>query len=134
MRLAARSTAASPLDALVETLAGLARDVETPEQMANSLSLLLIDLTDAQFYQHVRAVTETMLLESRALLDRAVAAHELIRCDTARLARAVQTTFDGALILWAIDRQGALMDRVRDELGFLLDPFRVGSNQLRVEG
>ena len=31
----------------------------------------------------------------------------------------------GALILWAIDRQGALIDRVRDELTFLLQQFRV---------
>jgi AcrR family transcriptional regulator len=117
---AARATESSPLTALTEALAGLVREVETPEQMANSLSLLLIDLTDPDFYRHVQAFTATMRLEIQAFLDAAVVAHTLLPCDTARLARAVQTTFNGALILWAIDRQGALVDRVRDELHFLL--------------
>src|SRR5436190_8584061 len=122
---AARATDSSPLAALVEALAGVARDIETPEQLANSISLLLIDLTDPDFYRHVQGFTETMLREIHALLDAAVEAGELAPCDTARLARAVQTMFNGALILWAIDRQGTLVDRVRGELCFLLAPDRV---------
>jgi AcrR family transcriptional regulator len=119
---AGRTAVSSPLDTLIEVLAGIARDVETPEQMANNLSMLLIDLTDADFYVHARAFTQTMLVEIQALLAAAVEAGELIPCDTARLARAVQTTFNGALILWAIDRDGGLVERIRNELTFLLAP------------
>lgn len=125
---AARATHASPLTALIEALAGVAADVETPEQLANSISLLLIDLTDPDFYRHAQAFTATMLQEIQALLDTAVEAGELAPRDTARLARAVQTTFNGVLILWAIDRQGALVARVRDELRFLLQ--QTGSERL----
>jgi AcrR family transcriptional regulator len=121
---AVRASAASPLEALVEALAGIAHDVETPEQMANSISLLLIDLIDADFYVHARAFTATMLAEIQVLLDAATEAQQVIPCDTARLARAVQTTFNGTLILWAIDREGTLVERIRGELGFLLGPFR----------
>src|SRR5437870_4382568 len=105
---ATRATVASPLIALIEALAGAAHDIETPEQMANSISFLLIDLTDPDFYRHAQAFTASMRREIKVLLDAAIEAHELTPCDTARLAQAVQTTFNGALILWAIDRQGAL--------------------------
>jgi AcrR family transcriptional regulator len=131
---AARATDASPLEALVEALAGVARDVETPEQMANSISLLLIDLTDPDFYRHVQVFTQTMLREIQGLLDAAVTAHELAPCDTTRLARAVQTTFNGALILWAIDREGTLVDRVRAELRYLLQQTSSKQTSRRVEG
>ena len=97
------------------------RGRETPEQMANSISLLLIDLTDPDFYEPVRAFAATMRQEVQSLLYAAVEVGELPPCDTARLARAVQTTFNGTLILWAIDRQGALAERVRDELRYLLE-------------
>lgn len=121
---AARASTPSPLAALVEALDGIARDIDTPEQMANSVSLLLIDLTDPDFYQHARAFIATMLAEIEAFLAAAVDAQELIPCDTLRLARAVQTTFNGALILWAIDREGALIERIRAEVAFLLEPFQ----------
>ena len=121
---AARASVPSPLSALIEGLASVAHDVQTPEQMANSISLLLIDLTDPDFYQHTQAFTATMLREIQTLLDAAVDARELPPGDTARLARAVQTTFNGALILWAIDRQGTLVDRVRDDLQYLFDVRR----------
>jgi len=44
--------------------------------------------------------------------------------DTARLAQAVQTTYNGALITWAILRRGRLETWLRRELDTLLAPYR----------
>ncbi len=58
-----------------------------------------------------------------SLLERAVARGELVECDVDGLARAVQTTYNGALILWAINGDGELPEWVRRDVAFLLDPF-----------
>jgi hypothetical protein len=46
----------------------------------------------------------------------------LAPCDTARLARAVQATIGGSLMQWAIDRDGKLRKRLREDLETLLKP------------
>ena len=56
----------------------------------------------------------------KALLDEACAGGELQRCDTNRLARAVQTMIGGSLLQWAIDRDGPVKERLREDLDALL--------------
>jgi hypothetical protein len=56
----------------------------------------------------------------RRLLDEAVGVGELRPCDTDRLAGAVQNTYNGALITWAIYREGRLDDWIEVELDTLL--------------
>lgn len=58
-----------------------------------------------------------------SLLKRAVEQDELVECDVDGLARAVQTTYNGALIMWAINGDGELSEWVRRDVAFLLDPF-----------
>ena len=98
--------------------------VASPEAMANQLAFLQIDLADPEFHrlalEHARAVRT----EVQALLDAAVERGELRAADTARLARAVQTTYNGALITWAIHREGRLETWLRRELDTLLAPHR----------
>ena len=48
---------------------------------------------------------------------------ELTAVDTARLAQGVQTTYNGALITWAIHRRGRLGPWLRRELDTLLAPY-----------
>jgi hypothetical protein len=60
-----------------------------------------------------------------ALLRRAVAAGELEGADPVELARSLQVTFNGALVSWAIERDGALTDYLRRELEARLEPYRV---------
>ena len=59
-----------------------------------------------------------------SLLDAAVAADELQPCDTARLVRAVQMTYNGSVLTWAVHGRAGIEDWLRDDLGRLLSPAR----------
>jgi AcrR family transcriptional regulator len=114
---AARERTDSPLDALVEALVDLTRHVSTPEAMANSIAFLQIDLSDPEFHERALASMRRMRELMAALLDEAVAAGELPRdTDVAPLADSVMNAYNGALITWAIFREGTLADRLRREL------------------
>ena len=63
-----------------------------------------------------------MHAEIKQLLDDAVTEGTLQRCDTTRLARAVQGLIGGSLLQWAIDRDGKAADRLREDLDSLLKP------------
>jgi hypothetical protein len=57
------------------------------------------------------------------LLDEAVAARQLLRCDTKELAGLLQQLHDGAMLGWAVFREGTLEGWVRREVGALLRPY-----------
>lgn len=120
----ARAQNRSPLAALSAALAGLARGLDTPEALSNSLAVLQIDLRDPEFRRHALDHARAMRAEIQSLLAVAVAAGELVPCDRARLARAIQVTYNGSLLIWAIERDGPLADWLRDDLDQLLRPFR----------
>jgi len=60
------------------------------------------------------------------LLDGAVAARELRACNTGELARLIQEINSGAMIDWAVYRQGSLAAWMRRSLEALLAPYRLG--------
>ena len=124
LREAARRSR-SPLRALQNGLVRMSAFVSSPESMANQLAFLQIDLADPEFHALAHAHAVAVRDEIAVLLDAAVAADELAPCDTKRLAQAVQTTFNGALITWAIHRRGRVDGWVRRELETLLEPRRV---------
>ena len=92
--------------------------------MANHLAFLQIDLSDPEFHQLALAYTTAVREEIKRLLDAAVEAGELEATDTSRLAQGVQTTYNGAMITWAIYRKGRLDTWLRRELDTLLAPYR----------
>ena len=114
----------SPLRALLAGLADTSARVTSPETMANHLAFLQIDLSDPEFHQLALAYTTAVREEIKRLLDAAVEAGELEATDTSRLAQGVQTTYNGALITWAIYRKGRLDAWLRRELDTLLAPYR----------
>jgi AcrR family transcriptional regulator len=120
----AREVSHSPLETLLTVLLGMTRTVATPEALSNSLAFLQLDLRDPEFHRHALDHTHAMRMQIQSLLDAAVEAGELTVSDTARLARAVQVTFNGALVMWAIEREETLAGRLQDELEWLLHPFR----------
>jgi AcrR family transcriptional regulator len=121
---AVRAAHTSPLAALVAAATEMARCFTSPEEMANHLAFLQIDLSDADFHRLMLDHSRRVLAGYRALLDEAVAAGELAPCDTARLARAVGALAGGSLIAWAVYREGRAEAWVRDDLAALLDPYR----------
>ncbi len=116
----------SPLRALTAGLVDMSAGVASPEAMANQLAFLQIDLGDPEFHELALAHTSVVREEVEAILERAIAAGELAGEDPARLARAVQTTYNGALITWGIYRRGRLASWLRRELETLLAPHRAG--------
>lgn len=107
----------SPLAALVDALVAMTAGVRTPEAMANSVAFLQLDLTDPEFGELTRSAMRDLRALIEAQLRAAVDAGELgAEVDPARLAEAVEVTYNGAMITWAIHRQGGLDDYMRRSL------------------
>lgn len=121
---AARARHESPLKALIELYAECTAFAPTPEAMANGLAWLQNDLTDPDF--HAITLDQFCIIrdETKKLLDGAVTARELRPCDTAQLARLIQHVNGGAMLAWAVYRQGSVASWVRRELVALLLPYR----------
>ncbi len=104
-----------PVRALIDGMADRTKDL-TPVALSNHLAFLQMDLADPEFRQlageHARAVREQIQI----CLDAAVAAGQLSTQDTARLARSVQVAYNGAVLSWALEPEGRLDDRVRQEI------------------
>jgi AcrR family transcriptional regulator len=112
------------LAALIAAATEMTRHVRSPEEMANHLAFLQIDLSDPDFYRLMLESSRRILEGYRRLLDEAVASGDLAPCDTRRLARAVGALASGSLIGWAVHREGTAERCVRADLAVLLDPYR----------
>jgi AcrR family transcriptional regulator len=124
---AARDKHKSPLNTLIELYGECTGFASTPEELANGLAYLQIDLTDEEFrvlalrqFREIRSATEKLLGE-------AMAARELRPCDTSKLARLMQSVFHGSMIAWGIYREGTVVAWVRADIEGLLAPFRRGN-------
>lgn len=125
---AIRAEHPSPLAALVASATHMARMATTPEELANGLAFLQLDLSDKRFHELALENSVRIHAGYRALLDEAVAAGEVAKCDTQALARAVGAISGGSLIGWAIHRQGTAVKWVTADLETLLAPYRRGSS------
>jgi AcrR family transcriptional regulator len=114
------SVESSPLEALVDGLAGMAGPTQTPGEIANHLSFLQLDLTDPEFRALAQAHSRAFQRAVAVLLEQAVAAGEIPSGDTDQLAHSVQVAFSGTLVQWAIDGSGSLADALRREIRLLL--------------
>jgi AcrR family transcriptional regulator len=121
-----RATHRSPLAAVYGVAECVAAMAATPETLSNSLAFLQMDLVDPEFHEHALAHSRGMQAGIKALLDEAVTEGELQRGDTRRLTHAVQAIIGGSLLQWAIDRDGKVVDRMREDLDALLKPRLAG--------
>ncbi len=126
-----RAAHRSPLAALCAAFEESTHMCETPETLANSLAFLEIDLTDPDFHRIALQNSKDMMAGYRALLDEAVAAGELVPCDTKRLVRALCALSSGSLLSWAILREGTVTQWLRDDIETLLQPYRARNKKRR---
>jgi AcrR family transcriptional regulator len=126
-----RAAHPSPLAALRATADCVAGMAATPGELANHLAFLVMDLTDPDFHRPALEHARAFVAELKALLDDAVAGGELKRCETAGLARLVQELINGALVTWAIFREGTAQQWVRLDLEALLAPYLVAAGRRR---
>ena len=121
---AVRQAHRSPYAALIAAATELTRHMKTPEELANGLAFLQMDVSDPDFHRLALGHSKQVIAGYRALLDEAVKAGELAKCNTARLARAVGAVSGRSLIAWAIHREGTAEKWVKDDLATLLAPYR----------
>jgi AcrR family transcriptional regulator len=113
----------SPLRALLSLADCMMAIGTTPAEIANSLAFLQIDLTDPDFHRHAAAGAAETQHGLVTLIRDAIAAGELVRCDAARLARALQATMSGSLLGWAIVGQGSLRRWMKRDFETVLRPY-----------
>ena len=114
----------SPVAALLGLAECMSLMGSTPDEVAHSLAFLQIDFTDPAFLGSAQASALGMREGIRALIRDAVAAGELRRCDSLRLARALHATLNGSILDWVIHRQGPMAPAIRRDLRMVLDPYR----------
>ena len=113
----------SPLKALIELYVACSSFAPTPEAVANGLAYLQNDITDPDFRAITLAQFRAIHAGTKKILDEAVAARELVKCDTAQLARLIQQVNGGSMLDWAVFREGTLADWIRRDLEALLCPY-----------
>jgi AcrR family transcriptional regulator len=119
-----RAAHRSPLATLMAAATLMTEHTVNPEELANHLAFLQIDLSDPDFHRLTLDMSTRTVAGYKALLDEAIAAGELTPCNTARLARATNAVAGGALIAWAIHREGTAKAWVTADLMTLLEPYR----------
>ncbi|WP_281398149.1 TetR/AcrR family transcriptional regulator [Actinomadura alba] len=113
----------SALGTLVALTVESAAVMATPESFANHLAFLCMDLGDPQLYERALAIHRTQKRVIEELLTEAAGTGELrAGSDAAALARTVQAIIAGAGLTWALEREGTLEQRLRQELDVVLSP------------
>ncbi|WP_242902450.1 TetR/AcrR family transcriptional regulator [Actinomadura terrae] len=118
-----RRSHGSALEALAALTVESMAEMTTPETFANHLAFLCMDLGDPQLYERALAIHRTQTRAIEDLLAEAAGTGELrAGTDAAALARSVQAIIAGAGLTWALEREGALEQRLRHELHVVLSP------------
>ena len=120
----ARRRSRTALGALEDALAGLASSIEDPDEVANHLAFLALDLADPDFRAHAARDTGAFREGIESLLREAAAAGELAARTRRPLAEVLQAAYHGALLMWAIERGGSPERRVREHVRLVLRPYR----------
>jgi AcrR family transcriptional regulator len=120
-------TAGGPaLDRLILGLVHAVDSETTAQEMANSVSLLQIALADSEFHESTRDGALRLRAKIVERLREATANSEL-RPDTDidALAELIEITYHGAMIAWAIHRDGPLTTSLSARFTQLLKPYRL---------
>ncbi|MGW6506438.1 TetR/AcrR family transcriptional regulator [Streptomyces niveus] len=111
----------SALAALTALLVESTEPMRTPQTYANHLAFFSLDLGEPDFHAHALTVHRAERRAVEELLTAAVAAGELrAGTDVRPLARSVQAMSSGAGLVWALDREGTLARRMRQEIDEVL--------------
>ena len=121
---AIRTAHPDPLDALRDIVRCYARMAPTPEAVSNGLAFLQVDLSDPDFHKFAHAQAQATLVELKKVLDDAVKAGQLVRCNTKRLAFALHAMIGGSMVAWAVLREDTSEKTMQDAVEMLLAPYR----------
>jgi AcrR family transcriptional regulator len=115
----------SPIDCLYAAAVERFSVFDMPDTLANRFSFILIELSDPEFRTYVADSTAKAVSGYKTMLDNAVAAGELDSgFDSQIVAETIHSMTLGSLMMWAILRDGAPGDRIRQNLDALIRPLQ----------
>jgi len=122
----------SPLGTL-RTAAGMyASLADSPRAAVRNLAYLLNDLGDPALRRHLLRMSRSARGWYEKLLTEAIVAGELHRATDVRpLARLVEAALRGSFLSWAVYREGAADDWLREDLEAVLRPYLTSSGNRR---
>lgn len=123
---AAAAAGDSPLDALYAAALDRADPTHGPENVANGLAFMLLEINDPDFHAISVASAKQAIDAYKVMLDNAIEVGELCEngLDTLDLAETVHSVTLGSLMMWVILRDGATKPQTRRDLDTLLRPYR----------
>ena len=132
---ALRASHHGPLATLRAYAACMADLAPNPEALLRNLAYLQVDLADEALRAHLAANGRATRREIEALVRAAAAAGELRRDVNPRaLARAVETIISGALMSWALYREGKAVDWIGTDVEAVLAPWLTRAGAPRAVG
>ncbi len=119
----ARRKSPDVLSAVVAALVAFSASVATRRALANNLAFLHLDLTDPELGAHAAKQSRELRRRIADLLREAQEAGHLGVVDPVSLADTLYTTYNGALVTWAIDGRGTLARWLGERLDRVLGPY-----------
>lgn len=129
---AVRAAHPDPIDAIDEVVRCYAQMAPTPEAVSNALAFLQIDLSDPDFHHHALTQARDTLGELTRLVEDAVAAGRLLRCDARAVARTLHAVIGGSMLAWAVLREGTAEAWMLADVRTCLAPLVVPKRDQRV--
>ncbi len=124
---------ASSIAVLRRVLLRLGTAMGGADELANHCAFLQVDISDREFRERAVASMGALRRGVAELLDDAAARGEIVARDIEELADAIVSTWNGALITWAIFRDGPLDAWLAARLNAVIAPhLRQGLSQRRV--
>lgn len=120
---AIRAAHPDPADSIREVVRCFAQMASTPEAVSNGLAFLQMDLSDPDFHRFALAQAKAALVELKKILDDGVREGRFVKCDTARLAFALHAIMGGAMVSWAVLREGSGEEAIQRAVDTLLRPY-----------
>ena len=97
----------------------------SPEAVSNGLAFLQVDLSDPDFHRHALRQARATLAELKQLLDDGVKSGRLVKCDTRKLAFALNAIIGGSMVSWAVLRDGTSEEAMQEAVDVLIRPYIV---------
>jgi len=121
-----RRRTSSPLEALRSVTAAYAQLANSPRAAVRNLAYLHNDLADPALRRHLLRLSQAARVWYEQRLADAVAAGELrAETDIRALARSIEATLRGSFLSWALYREGAAANWLREDLEATLRPYLV---------
>ncbi len=118
----ARRRSPDALSAVRAALLAFAAPVADRRALANNLAFLHLDLTDPELGAHAAKQSRLLRRHIADLLGEAQESGHLLGADVVVLADSLYTTYNGALVTWAIDGRGTLARWLGERLDRVLAP------------